>query len=243
MTATTIDNPLSQAFRFYDAPIGKKVVMAATGVILFGFVLGHMAGNLQFFLGREKFDAYAELLRHTPALLWGVRGVLLISVILHITASIQLTALKQKARPIGYQKKAAVDSSYASRTMMWSGPILAAFIVYHLLHLTLGAGGLPFEILATTFSKILEPQFVNLVFKFNGAASSVKMGEAAAAALGPIRNPVTQEPETVRVDHATGFIFQKAECLSADEMRVSVGELKFSWPKKAAFLSQVKYGN
>jgi hypothetical protein len=105
------------------------------------------------------------------------------------------------------------------------------------------AGGLPFEILATTFSKILEPQFVNLVFKFNGAASSVKMGEAAAAALGPIRNPVTQEPETVRVDHATGFIFQKAECLSADEMRVSVGELKFSWPKKAAFLSQVKYGN
>jgi len=145
MTATTIDNPLSQAFRFYDAPIGKKVVMAATGVILFGFVLGHMAGNLQFFLGREKFDAYAELLRHTPALLWGVRGVLLISVILHLTASIQLTALKQKARPIGYQKKAAVDSSYASRTMMWSGPILAAFIVYHLLHLTLGAGGLPFQ--------------------------------------------------------------------------------------------------
>ena len=93
MTATTIDNPLSQAVRFYDAPIGKKVVMAATGVILFGFVLGHMAGNLQFFLGREKFDAYAELLRHTPALLWGARSVLLVSVILHITASIQLTAL------------------------------------------------------------------------------------------------------------------------------------------------------
>jgi hypothetical protein len=105
------------------------------------------------------------------------------------------------------------------------------------------AGGLPFEILATTFSKILEPQFVNLVFKFNGAASSVKMGDAAAAALGPIRNPVTKEPEVVRVDHATGFIFQKAECLSADEMRVSVGELKFSWPQKAGFLSQVKYGN
>jgi succinate dehydrogenase / fumarate reductase cytochrome b subunit len=145
MTATTIDNPLSQAARFYDAPIGKKVVMAATGVVLFGFVLAHMAGNLQFFLGREKFDAYAELLRHTPALLWGVRSILLVSVILHITASIQLTALKQKARPIGYQKKAAVDSSYASRTMMWSGPILAAFIVYHLLHLTLGAGGLPFQ--------------------------------------------------------------------------------------------------
>ena len=138
MTATTVDNQLSQALQFYEAPIGKKVVMAATGVILFGFVLGHMAGNLQIFLGREKFDAYAELLQHTPALLWGVRTVLLVSVILHITASIQLTRLKQRARPIGYRKKAAVDSSYASRTMMWSGPIIAAFIVYHLLHFTLG---------------------------------------------------------------------------------------------------------
>jgi succinate dehydrogenase / fumarate reductase cytochrome b subunit len=145
MTATTIDNPLNQARRFYDAPIGKKAVMAATGVILFGFVLGHMAGNLQFFLGQEKFDGYAELLRHTPALLWGVRVVLLVSVILHIVTSIQLTLLKRKARPVDYQKKEAVDSSYASRTMMWSGPILAAFIVYHLMHLTLGVGGLPFQ--------------------------------------------------------------------------------------------------
>jgi len=145
MTATTIDNRLGQARRFYDAPIGKKVVMAVTGVILFGFVLGHMAGNLQFFLGPEKFDAYAELLRQTPVLLWGVRIVLLVSVILHITASIQLAALNQKARPVGYKKKAAVDSSYAARTMMWSGPIMAAFIVYHILHLTLGRGGLPFQ--------------------------------------------------------------------------------------------------
>ena len=140
-----MDNRLGQARRFYDAPIGKKVVMAATGVILFGFVLGHMAGNLQLFLGREKFDAYAELLRHTPALLWGVRIALLVSVILHITASVQLAALNQKARPVGYRKKAAVDSSYAARTMMWSGPIIAVFIVYHILHLTLGRGGLPFQ--------------------------------------------------------------------------------------------------
>src|SRR5207249_465086 len=104
MTATAINHRVNQAAQFYEAPIGKKVVMAITGVILFGFVLGHMAGNLQVFLGREKFDAYAELLRHTPALLWGVRAVLLVSVILHIVASIQLTALKHKARPAGYQK-------------------------------------------------------------------------------------------------------------------------------------------
>ena len=138
MTATAIDNPLHKALHFWDAPIGKKTVMAVTGMILFGFVLLHMAGNLQVFLGREKFDAYGRLLRVEPALLWFARGVLLVSVILHIVASIQLTSLNQKSRPVEYQKRTAIDSSYASRTMMWSGPILAAFIVYHILHFTLG---------------------------------------------------------------------------------------------------------
>ncbi len=138
MTATAIDNPLHKALDFWDAPIGKKTVMAVTGMILFGFVLVHMAGNLQVFLGREKFDAYGRLLRVEPALLWTARLVLLVSVILHIVASIQLTALNQKSRPVEYQKRTAIDSSYASRTMMWSGPILAAFIVYHILHFTLG---------------------------------------------------------------------------------------------------------
>ena len=114
--------------------------MAVTGVILFGFVLVHMAGNLQFFLGREAFDAYGAAPAHRHPRCSGARALVLLgSVILHIVASIQLTALKQKARPVGYQKKADVDSSYASRTMMWSGPIVAAFIVFHLLHLTLGA--------------------------------------------------------------------------------------------------------
>jgi succinate dehydrogenase / fumarate reductase cytochrome b subunit len=138
MTATTIDNPLTKALDFWDAPIGKKTVMAVTGMILFGFVLIHMAGNLQVFLGREKFDAYGRLLRVEPALLWFARLALLVSVILHIVASIQLAGLNKQSRPVGYQKKTAIDSSYASRTMMWSGPILAAFIVYHILHFTLG---------------------------------------------------------------------------------------------------------
>jgi succinate dehydrogenase / fumarate reductase cytochrome b subunit len=138
MTATAINSPIHKALDFWDSPIGKKTVMAVTGMILFAFVLVHMAGNLQVFLGREKFDAYGRLLRVEPALLWFARGVLLVSVILHIVASIQLTALNQKSRPIGYQKSTAIDSSYASRTMMWSGPIIAAFIVYHILHFTLG---------------------------------------------------------------------------------------------------------
>jgi len=105
------------------------------------------------------------------------------------------------------------------------------------------AGGLPFEILATTFSKLLDPLFVAFQFKIKGRNSSFKMGDAAAATLGPIKNPVTNEPESVRVNHGTGFIFKKAECVSADEMNVSAGELQFSWPKKAGFVSQIKYAN
>jgi hypothetical protein len=105
------------------------------------------------------------------------------------------------------------------------------------------AGGLPFEILATTFSKLLEPLFVPFQFKIKGQNSSFKLGDAASATLGSIKNPVTNEPESVSVNHATGFIFKKAECVSADEMNVSAGELQFSWPKKAGFVSKVKYAN
>ncbi|MEO7652884.1 MAG: succinate dehydrogenase cytochrome b subunit [Bryobacteraceae bacterium] len=135
MTATALNRPLN----FFAATIGKKVVMAVTGVILFGFVIGHLLGNLQVFLGREKLDAYAESLRHLGGLLWIARGVLLLSVILHIVSSIQLAMQKNAARPVAYTKKESVASSYASRTMMWSGPIVAVFIVYHLLHFTIGA--------------------------------------------------------------------------------------------------------
>lgn len=136
---SAIASPLSQLSHFYAAPIGKKAIMAITGLILFGFVIGHLLGNLQVFLGPEKLDAYGELLHANPGLLWTARIVLLISVIMHIVAAIQLTALKNAARPQGYAAKwKATDSSYASRTMMWSGPIIAAFVVYHLMHFTFG---------------------------------------------------------------------------------------------------------
>jgi len=105
------------------------------------------------------------------------------------------------------------------------------------------AGGLPFEILATTFSKILEPQYLPFRFNFNGRNSSVQIGNAMNVVLEPIRNPVTGEPESVRVEHATGFVFKQAECVSAATMEVNVGELKFSHPRKAAFVTQIRYGN
>jgi len=139
MSSIAIDSQLHKAIRFYQASIGKKAVMAATGVVLFGYLVGHLAGNMQVYLGQEQMDNYAAFLHSMPALLWGVRLLLLVCVVMHIVASIQLTRLKQEARPVGYVKKKEVGSSYASRTMMWSGPIIAAFVIYHILDLTTGA--------------------------------------------------------------------------------------------------------
>ena len=128
---------------FYDATIGKKAVMAVTGVILFGFVLVHLVGNLQIFLppdakGIFKIDEYGKFLHSMPAVLWGARSVLIAAVMLHIWSSISLARMQRRARPTAYVKKNNAHSSYASRTMMLSGPIVACFIIYHLLHFTGG---------------------------------------------------------------------------------------------------------
>ncbi len=105
------------------------------------------------------------------------------------------------------------------------------------------AGGMPFEILVTTFSKILDPQYAAFKFNFNGRNSSVQVGNIMNLAVEPIKNPVTGEPESVRIEHSTGFIFKDAECVSAAKMDVKAGELIFSWPNKAAFVTKIKYGN
>src|SRR5262249_7179671 len=118
--------------------IGLKIVMALTGVVLSLFVLGHMLGNLQAFQGAEAINDYAKLLRKEPALLWAVRLVLLASVGLHIWAYIALTRLNQVARPGRYHVVSRKESSYASRSMRVTGPLLLAFIVYHILHMTTG---------------------------------------------------------------------------------------------------------
>src|SRR5216110_1721340 len=109
-----------KAVRFYDSTIGKKAIMAVTGLLLFGFLIAHMLGNLQIFLGPAVMNHYAETLHGNPALLWTARTVLLISVVLHIWASISLSLLKKKARPVRYVKHQAIQSSWASRTMMLS---------------------------------------------------------------------------------------------------------------------------
>jgi succinate dehydrogenase / fumarate reductase cytochrome b subunit len=125
---------------FLSSTIGRKAVMAATGLVLYGFVVAHMLGNLQIFIGREAINAYGEFLQHVlhGQGIWIARGGLLVAVGLHIWAAVMLTLTNWSARPVGYRDWQARDSTYASRTMVWSGPLLAAFIVYHLAHFTLG---------------------------------------------------------------------------------------------------------
>ncbi len=124
--------------QFLESSIGKKIVMAVTGVILSVFVLGHMTGNLLAFKGGGALDAYGATLRKLPAALWGVRLALLASVGLHIWAYLTTTFQSLAARPQGYRMTAYQESTLFSRTMRWTGPILGIFIVFHLLHLTTG---------------------------------------------------------------------------------------------------------
>jgi len=124
---------------FWRSTIGKKVVMAVTGIIGIGFVLGHMAGNMLVFKSAEAMNAYGKFL-HTSAgeLLWIVRVVLIVSVILHVIAAYQLTQLSHAARPQDYAKREPQVSTLASRVMRWGGVLLLVFIVFHILHFTTG---------------------------------------------------------------------------------------------------------
>lgn len=137
---------MRSAVTLYRSTIGKKMVMAVTGGILFLFVLGHMAGNLKAFQGPDKYNAYAAFLREAGSpvfphgqLLWIARVVLLVAVGLHIWAAVDLTLRSYAARPVGYRQPVHLEDSYASRTMRWGGVVILAFVVFHLLHLTFGS--------------------------------------------------------------------------------------------------------
>jgi len=124
--------------RLWRSSLGKKYVMAITGFGLFIFVIGHLLGNLQIFLGRDQINIYAETLKSMPALLWLARSGLLALVILHIVSGIQLALANRRARPEPYSTRKVVASTLANRTILYSGLIILAFIVFHLSHYTLG---------------------------------------------------------------------------------------------------------
>ena len=125
--------------------VAQKAVMAVTGVVLFLFVVGHLAGNLKVFEGPAEFNAYAEGLRTVGApfvgrgwVLWIVRVVLIVAVLAHIWAAIQTTRAGWRARPVSYRRLEAVETTYAARTMRWGGVLIFLYVIYHLLDLTFG---------------------------------------------------------------------------------------------------------
>lgn len=120
----------------FASSLGKKFIMAVTGFVLLLFVLGHLAGNLQVFLGAEAINRYGHFLQSNPEIIWPARLVLLAMVLLHIWSAAQLSLENSAARPVGYQEYQPVGSTYASRTMLMSGTIILVFVIYHLLHFT-----------------------------------------------------------------------------------------------------------
>ena len=131
--------------RTWGTSVGKKSVMAVTGIVFLLFVIAHMLGNLKIFFGITAFDEYSEHLRTLGAeivgysgVLWIIRVVLLGSVVLHMWAAFSLWYRAKKARPVGYQHRSTWQGSYAARTMRWGGVIIALFVVWHILDLTTG---------------------------------------------------------------------------------------------------------
>ena len=145
MTAVSPDLPSTWFGTFYRSAIGKKAVMAVTGVFMFGWIFAHMLGNAKMYMGSEHYNEYAHWLTVMggPALpenyaLWIVRVLLIVAVWLHIQAATQLTLMNRRARPQDYNNRDYVVAGYASRTMRWGGVIILLFVIYHLLHLTTG---------------------------------------------------------------------------------------------------------
>ncbi|MBA3273863.1 MAG: succinate dehydrogenase cytochrome b subunit, partial [Chthoniobacterales bacterium] len=127
---------MNQLSAFTRSSIGRKIIVAATGVMLLGFVVGHLLGNLQIFLGPDWINSYAEHLRDLGPLLWLIRIFLLVNVVAHIYYTIRLTIDNRRARPEKYAQKDYVKATFASRYMWLSGLVVLAFIIYHLAHFT-----------------------------------------------------------------------------------------------------------
>jgi succinate dehydrogenase / fumarate reductase cytochrome b subunit len=121
---------------FFSRSIGKKLIVAVTGVVLLGFVSGHMVGNLQVFIGQEAINRYAAFLQGLGELLWLIRAIMAATLILHVWFAVQLKLENWAARPKRYEHNDTVQATLSSRTMIWTGLLIASFATYHLLHFT-----------------------------------------------------------------------------------------------------------
>ena len=185
---------------FWDSSVGKKAVMAVTGIIGVLFVIGHMVGNLQVFQGADRLNAYGHLL-HGPLneLVWGARVVLLLALVLHVVAAWQLTMRNRAARPMEYAVRTPQVSTLASRTLRWGGVLLLAFIIYHLLDLTIGTVNPAFQegdVYANLLGSLQRPLIAVFyivamaalaLHLYHGAWSSMRTLGVAQASASPLK--------------------------------------------------------
>lgn len=149
--------------RIFKSSLGKKYIMAVTGFFLFLFVVAHLAGNLQIFIGRDSINRYGDFLQKNLEVLWPARVILIIFVLLHIWAATKLSLENQAARPVAYGNFNPVGSTYASRTMLMSGSIIFIFILYHLLHYTAEVKYL--NLTGQNFATFMDPEHRHDIFK------------------------------------------------------------------------------
>jgi succinate dehydrogenase / fumarate reductase cytochrome b subunit len=149
----------------FCSSLGRKYVMAATGGVMFLFVIGHLVGNLQVFIGPDQINAYGHFLQSNLEIIWPARIVLLGCVALHIWAAASLTQENLAARPVNYAVWEPTAASYASRTMVWSGVIVAVFIIYHLLHYTVMVQADKIGLTGREFQSLLDGQQRHDIYK------------------------------------------------------------------------------
>jgi succinate dehydrogenase / fumarate reductase cytochrome b subunit len=185
--------------QFWGSTVGKKIVMAVTGLIMVGFLIGHMLGNLQVFLGPAKINGYSAFLHSLGELLWLVRAVLFVALILHVVAAVQLTLRDRAARPVGYEKHETSAATFASRTIRYGGVVIAIFVVLHLMHFTTGtwrpAPFVPGDVYANLVNSFRVPWISGLylfvmiavgLHLYHGAWSSVRSLGVAPASPTPL---------------------------------------------------------
>ena len=196
---------MTKILAFWRSTLGKKVVMGVTGLIMIGFVIVHMAGNLQAFIGPEKLNAYGAMLHgplHEVTLI--ARAVLLVSLLLHVVAAIQLTLLDRAARPVGYARKVSQAATPASMTLRIGGVVLLVFIILHLMHFTTGqihpdfiegdvyhnlVTGLASPLVAVLYIIAMAAVGLHL---YHGAWSSLRSLGAAQARPNPLHRPIAR---------------------------------------------------
>jgi succinate dehydrogenase / fumarate reductase, cytochrome b subunit len=191
---------MNRVVALWNTSVGKKAVMAVTGIIMVAYLITHVLANLLVFQGPEQINAYSRLLHGTGGALWAARLVLLAAVVLHILAAVQLTARRRAARPVGYAGgREAQVSTFASRSIRWGGGLILVFLVYHILHFTLGTvhasfvEGDPYHNVAAGFASPLVVLFYELAMAavglhlYHGIWSSGRSLGLSPASPRPLR--------------------------------------------------------